>query len=113
MPSDYPIKKFYYTALVIKNLLPIFTISLNLNPLEANLLMPNGKKKLICKKIKELRIAHKFTQEQVAEVLCMSQNTYSEWETGKTKLDIERLYQLADLYSVSIYEILDESPEEF
>lgn len=75
--------------------------------------MPNEKKNLICKKIKELRIAHQFTQEQVAEVLCMSQNTYSEWETGKTKLDIERLYQLADLYSVSIYEILDESPEEF
>jgi transcriptional regulator with XRE-family HTH domain len=43
-------------------------------------------------------------------MLNMSQNAYSLLESGKTKLDIERLYQIAWLYEISIYELLGELP---
>ncbi len=60
----------------------------------------------ICKKIKALRKKYNYSQEEVAEVLNMSQNTYSEFESGKTKLDIERLSQIAALYNISVSELL-------
>jgi hypothetical protein len=40
----------------------------------------------------------------------MSQNTYSLLETGKTKLDVERLILIAEFYKISVYDLLDISP---
>jgi transcriptional regulator with XRE-family HTH domain len=40
----------------------------------------------------------------------MSQNTYSLLETGKTKLDVERLILIAEFYKISAYDLLDISP---
>ena len=65
---------------------------------------------VICNKIKELRKAQGYSQEDVAMLLNMGQNTYSQLESGKTKIDIERLYQIACLYKVSLHELLNELP---
>ena len=66
---------------------------------------------VICRKIKELRLSHHYSQADVAEKLHMSQNAYSELETGKVKkLDLERLSQIATLYKVPISLIIENTP---
>ena len=64
----------------------------------------------ICERIRGLRQRHRYKQEEVAERLNMSQNAYSELESGKRKIDIERLYQIAELYKVSVNLLLQELP---
>ena len=65
-------------------------------------------KKNICIKLRSLRREHGYSQQEVAERLHMSQNAYSEMETGKTKIDIEKIYMLAQFYKVPLYNILPE-----
>ena len=62
----------------------------------------------ICERIRGLRKKHQFRQEEVAERLNMSQNAYSELESGKRKIDIERLYEIAELYKVPVNLLLSE-----
>ena len=69
-------------------------------------------KAAILQKIKELRRKHSYSQQEVAELLNMGQHTYSDMESGKTKLDVERLYQIAALYKVHLNVILGEIPPE-
>lgn len=64
----------------------------------------------IAQKLKALRKKKSLTQAVVADALHMSQNAYSLLEAGKTKIDVERLYQIAAFYEVSVYDILDDSP---
>jgi transcriptional regulator with XRE-family HTH domain len=40
----------------------------------------------------------------------MSQNAYSEMETGKTKIDIKKVFQLAEFYKIEPYDILSTPP---
>lgn len=61
----------------------------------------------IHEKLKWLRKKHGYTQEEVAYALHINQNTYSDIETGKTKLDIERLFAIAEFYQISVYELLE------
>ena len=61
-------------------------------------------KEAICRKIKILRKKHAYSQDDVALLLNMSQNTYSQLESGKTKIDIERLQQIAGFYKINIQE---------
>lgn len=71
-------------------------------------MFPN--RKLICSRILRLRELHQYRQEDVAEKLNMSQNAYSEFESGKRKIDIERLYLIAELFDISLNFLLDELP---
>ena len=57
--------------------------------------------------LKELRKAKNLTQEQLAERLNISGRTVSRWETGNNMPDISLLVELAELYDVSIPEIID------
>lgn len=59
------------------------------------------------RRLKDLREDHDYTQKYVANVLNISQNSYSDIETGKTNISIEFLIQLADLYNVSTDYILE------
>lgn len=62
----------------------------------------------VCKKVKKLRRMHGYSQEKTAEMLNMAQNTYSDFESGKTKsLDTDRLRQIATLFKVSLSDLLD------
>ena len=52
--------------------------------------------------IRNLREDHDLRQKEVAAVLNVSQNTYSQYENGVIELTAPNLVKLADLYSVSI-----------
>jgi transcriptional regulator with XRE-family HTH domain len=52
--------------------------------------------------IKNLREDHDYKQREVAAVLCVSQNTYSQYENGVIELTAENLIKLADWYHVSV-----------
>lgn len=60
----------------------------------------------IGQKLRELRKAHSYTQDYLAEVLGVVRQTYSNYETGKRKPDSDVLYKLAGLYSISIDDLL-------
>lgn len=64
------------------------------------------KSKLLPQKLKELRKAHNYTQDYLAEVLGVVRQTYSHYETGKRTPDAEALYKLAGLYNISIDDLL-------
>lgn len=51
--------------------------------------------------IRNLREDHDYRQRQLADVLHVSQNTYSQYETGVIELTAEKLLLLADFYNVS------------
>lgn len=50
----------------------------------------------------KLRVKNKYTQNQIAEILHVSDKTISKWETGKSVPDIEILFDIANLFKVSI-----------
>lgn len=52
-----------------------------------------------------------MTQAQVAEMLFISQNSYSLIETGKTRIDIERLQKIAAIFSLTVHDILEILPQ--
>ena len=56
--------------------------------------------------LRELRKEKDLTQEQLAEKLYVSGRTVSRWETGSNMPDITLLIELAELYEVSIPEII-------
>ncbi|MCD7825893.1 MAG: helix-turn-helix domain-containing protein [Clostridiaceae bacterium] len=60
-------------------------------------------------KLKELRKAHGYTQEDVAVVLDIGRKAYSHYETGRNSPSLEMLYKLAGLYSVPIEDLLHAS----
>lgn len=60
-------------------------------------------------KIRVLREARKITQEELAEKLSMSASGYSKIERGETQLNINRLQQIADMLSVSVFELMPSS----
>lgn len=58
-------------------------------------------------RLKRARKAAGLTQAQVAEYIGINQNTYSYWESGKTRIDAESLQRLAGLFGVPIGVLLD------
>ncbi|GAA2915482.1 helix-turn-helix transcriptional regulator [Enterococcus pseudoavium] len=52
--------------------------------------------------IKESRKNYNMTQQEVAEILNISRQTLSNWETGKNYPDVFMLLKLADFYSLSL-----------
>jgi transcriptional regulator with XRE-family HTH domain len=61
------------------------------------------------RKLKILRESHDYTQEYVAEVLDISQNAYSLLEKGTTKITLDRLEKLAELYKMPPVELINEN----
>ena len=57
--------------------------------------------------LKELRKEKGFTQEQIAEKLNVSGRTVSRWETGNNIPDISLLVEIAELYDITIPEIIN------
>jgi transcriptional regulator with XRE-family HTH domain len=58
-------------------------------------------------KLRILREVHDYTQEYVAGVLDISQNTYSLIEKGESKLTIDRLEKLANLYRMNLTDLIN------
>ncbi|MBQ8509068.1 MAG: helix-turn-helix transcriptional regulator [Clostridia bacterium] len=57
--------------------------------------------------IKRQRLARGLTQEQLAEVLCVTPQTVSRWECGNVSPDIEMLAGMANFYGISLDELVD------
>lgn len=58
-------------------------------------------------RIRNLRIDGGFTQQQIAALLHVRQNTYSQYELGVLSWPIEAVIKLADFYGVSVDYLLD------
>ncbi len=56
--------------------------------------------------IKRLRLAKGMTQEQLAELLCVSTAAVSKWESQNTYPDITLLFPLASIFGISTDELL-------
>jgi len=65
-------------------------------------LITTMKNELLPQKLKELRKAHSYTQDDVAAVLGVVRQTYSHYETGTRTPNAETLYKLANLYNISV-----------
>ncbi len=59
------------------------------------------------KNLRGIREDRDIKQKEIAKVLNVSQNTYSQYETGIISLTAEVLIKLADYYKVSIDYLLD------
>lgn len=57
--------------------------------------------------LRELRNEKGLTQEQLAEMLGVTNRSISRWETGATMPDFDLLIQVAEYFGVSADEILD------
>ncbi len=53
-------------------------------------------------RLKEARKAKGLTQMEVSRIIGISQNGYSDWETGKNRVDTATLNKLAALFNVSV-----------
>ncbi|MBQ7799098.1 MAG: helix-turn-helix transcriptional regulator [Oscillospiraceae bacterium] len=62
---------------------------------------------MLYKNLLNLRIDNDIRQKQIAEILNVSQNTYSQYENGIRALNTETLIKLSDFYNVSIDFLLD------
>ena len=62
---------------------------------------------MMYEQIRNLREDHDITQRQIAEILGVAQNTYSQYENGVIALTDEMLLKLADYYDTSVDFLLD------
>lgn len=60
----------------------------------------------IQEKIRLLRHQQNLTQEQLAEKLDITPQAYSKIEQGKTKLNIDRIQQIANVFNVDITDLI-------
>lgn len=58
-------------------------------------------------RIKKIRLAKGLTQEKVATKLFLSLKAYQNIEHGITKIDLERIKQLADIFEISMDELIN------
>ena len=59
------------------------------------------------KRIRDLREDHDLTQAQVANILSVTQRTYSRYENDDRSIPLEQLIKLADYYGTSVDYLLD------
>ena len=64
------------------------------------------KNPLLAKKLKELRLAHSYTQDDIASALHIARQTYSHYETGKRTPNYETLFKLAGIYNISMNDLM-------
>ncbi|WP_268912304.1 helix-turn-helix transcriptional regulator [Lentilactobacillus sp. SPB1-3] len=62
-------------------------------------------------KLKEARLNHGYSQNEVSTILHISRQSISKWENGRTYPDIDNLLMLSDLYEISLDDLMksDES----
>lgn len=58
------------------------------------------------KRLKEIRMEKKFSQEDVAKKMNISRQAISKWENDKTEPDLKSLKMISELYEISLDELL-------
>lgn len=69
--------------------------------------MPERKKKMYFKRLKELRISKNMTQQKISELLHCHREVYRKYEIGERKIPIDFLIKLSRFYNVSIDYIVE------
>ena len=64
------------------------------------------------KNLRSIREDRDIKQKDIAKVLNVSQNTYSQYETGVISLTADVLIKLADFYGVSVDYLLDRTDKQ-
>ena len=62
--------------------------------------------KLVLQHLKELRKEKKYTQKYVSNFLGIARGSYAKIENGINKINLENTLKLANLYNVTIYNLL-------
>ena len=57
-------------------------------------------------KIRKVRESKAWSQEQMAEKLNMSLNSYAKIERGETKLSLDKLEQIAQVFDIDVVELM-------
>lgn len=57
-------------------------------------------------KLRQLRLSKNLTQEEIANVINIKQSSYSSYEIGRREPDLETLVKIADLYKISVDQLL-------
>ena len=52
--------------------------------------------------LKKIREEKHYSQKEISEVLCVQQNTYSQYETGARQIPIDALIKLSAFYHVCV-----------
>ena len=68
---------------------------------------------MIGENLYSLRQIYEMTQEEVAEKIGVSRQALAKWENGDTLPDIEKCTLLAELYNVTLDELVTHSKEEY
>lgn len=63
--------------------------------------------------IRTIREIKQWTQEEMAEKLDMSLNAYSKIERGKTKLNFDKLEQIAQIFQINVAELIESKEKGF
>ena len=66
---------------------------------------------MVFKNLRAIREDNDLRQSDIAKILNVSQNTYSQYETGVIALTADVLIELADYYNVSVDYLLDRTDE--
>lgn len=61
---------------------------------------------ILNEKLRELRTENNLSQEKVAELVGVSRQSVSKWETGLSNPDTENLIRLTEIYHVSLGELI-------
>ena len=64
--------------------------------------MLKGGAKMFYQRLRDAREDHDKTQTEIAAMLKVGQRTYCDYELGKTRIPVESLILLAELYNVSM-----------
>lgn len=59
--------------------------------------------------MRRLRTENNYTQEQIGEKLNISRQAYSNYETGKRIPDIDMLIRIADIYEVTLEQLITQT----
>ena len=62
-------------------------------------------------RIRDLREDRDLTQKQIAELLHIKQNTYSQYENGHRQIPVDILIKLAQFYNTSVDYLLGRTNE--
>lgn len=62
-------------------------------------------------KVKRLREINDLSQEDMAEKLNVSKNTYGRLERGEVKISLDRLRKIADIFNIDLSDILKQSEQ--
>jgi transcriptional regulator with XRE-family HTH domain len=65
-----------------------------------------GNALLLGKKLKNIRIKKKYSQDNVADFLHISRQSVSKWENDSSYPDLDNLVKLSEYYEVSIDDLL-------